>query len=73
MLYKQKRVRNVLVNNRTSDDLGWVIMEECERNRWERPGRVMTVINNDESSDETELKLDSIQSYLVTTMANRDQ
>lgn len=73
MLYKQKRVRNVLVNNRTSDDLGWVIMEESERNRWERPGRVMTVINNDESSDETELKLDSIQSYLVTTMANRDR
>jgi len=75
MLPKLKRVRNVLMNSRASDDLGWQVLSEFERAREQKPFVAGQPASNHDEAElpQPDLSLDPIQDYLVTTMANRKQ
>lgn len=75
MLNKLKRVRNVLVNQRASAEVGWLILDEFEHDRLYKPFVTGNEASNSPQLDEENaaLQLDPVQQYLVTTMANRKQ
>ncbi|AMO49822.1 hypothetical protein GA0061071_107214 [Kosakonia oryzendophytica] len=75
MQNKLKRVRNVLVNQRASAEVGWLIQDEFAHDRLYKPFVTSGEASNSPQLDEehVDLRLDPVQQYLVTTMANRKQ
>ncbi len=75
MLPKLKRVRNVLMNDRASDDLGWQVSSEFDRVRQQKPFVAgLPASNNEEAAPpKAAPPLDPLQEYLINTMANRKQ
>lgn len=75
MLPKLKRVRNVLMNDRASDDLGWEVSSEFDRARQQKPFATGLQASNQEEAalSQEALSLDPLQEYFINTMANRNQ
>lgn len=73
MLHLRRRVRNVRNSHRTRDDVGWLIAGDTERQRSPGAGAGRQVAEKrDEMYTESALELDSLQSWLVDTMARRE-